>query len=97
MNQTFTDPVQKIDALLTRALGVPAEVSSQFCEQLNGVPEESQKVALEMIGKKTLQVKQEKEKTLQKIRSINNQMKLKLENVSKSQAETKLEDALKNI
>lgn len=97
MNQTFAEPVQKIDILLTRVLGVPADLSAKFCQKLNEAPAESQKVALEMIGRKALEIKQEKKLALQKIRSINADMKSELEKFSKSEAEANLEEALKNI
>ncbi|MFA6458671.1 MAG: hypothetical protein WCV72_04800 [Patescibacteria group bacterium] len=97
MNQAFAEPVQKIDTLLTRALGVPADLSAQFCQKLNAAPEESQKVALEMIGRKALEIEAGKKAILQKIRLIKNKIKLEQERLNKNAAEENLIAALKNI
>ena len=93
----YVTPIEKINALLTQVLNVPAELSGELCEKLKLVPEESQKILLNAFCNKVQKIKASKEDALREIKDIKKKMIAETEDAESKNAEKSLSESLKNI
>jgi len=94
---TYTTPIEKINALLTQVLDVPAELSGELCEKLKSVPEESQEILLDAFWNEVQKIKASKEDALRKIKDIKKKMIAEIEDAESKNAEKTLDGSLRNI
>jgi len=89
--------IEKIDALLTQVLKIPAEESIKLCEKLTVASEEVQKNTLEEILKTIEHIKKSREDAIKKVDSLKKEFIVESEKLENEEAEENLVQVLKNV